>query len=520
MCSHLHRAPHGTYYFRISVPAELRPFLGGKREIKKSLRLKDREAAKLLIPDHTKAAHSLFAQAQRDRDAANAPAPKSSSRKSRDQRDREQANWEGQQEQFELQAQAADDLDSELEALEPIMDALASGREVNAPAAEIARAARLTLLHEREMANIERIELVSRLVPRHSIGRASENQMQIVECSGDAVAAPNAIYLDTDIVGGWAAERKPSAKGKAAYESSARLFHSIMGRKSVKLITKADVMAYKKKLIADPTRSQTNVRDHLGYLRTLLDWAAQNDVIEANPAKDVRMRVTEKGEARKDFDIDDLTALFAGPVHAKGERPKGCGGEAAYWLPLLALFMGARREELGQLRVGDVRQAPYVDGNDQRQQVWCIDITDASNGEALANQVKNASSRRLIPLHPKLIELGFIKYVEKLDKTGRVFPALKPVGVGQKLTDKWGQWFGRYKLACGIVDKKKVFHSFRHTWKTYAVDADIHERVCRQFQGHEGKDAADKYGTVPSMHVLVAAIASFRIPGLELSPPK
>lgn len=121
MCSHLHRAPHGTYYFRITVPAELRPFLGGKREIKKSLRLKDREAAKLLIPDHTKAAHSLFAQAQRDRNAANAPAPKSLSPKSRDQRDREQAHWEGEQEQFELQAQAADDLDSELEALEPTL---------------------------------------------------------------------------------------------------------------------------------------------------------------------------------------------------------------------------------------------------------------------------------------------------------------------------------------------------------------------------------------------------------------
>lgn len=520
MCSYLHKAPNGVYYFRMTVPIDLRPFAGGRREIKKSLGLKDRDAAKLAIPDHTKAAHLLLDQARRDRDAANAPPPKSLPPKTRAQRHREQAQWDAEQEQFELQARAADDRESEIEALEPIMDALAAGKEVDAPAAEIARAARLTLQHEREMANIERMELVSRIFPKHSFSLASENQNQAVECNGDAVAEPNGIYLDTDIVDGWAAERKPSAKGKAAYASSARLFNSMMGRKSAELITKADVMAYKQKLIADPARSQINVRDHLAYLRTLLDWAAQNDVIEANPATDVRMRVTEKGEGRKDFDIDDLTALFAGPVHAKGERPKGCGGEAAYWLPLLALLMGARREELGQLRVSDVRQAPYVDGNDQRQQAWCIDITDAPDGEALTNQVKNASSRRLIPLHPKLIELGFIKYVEKLDKAGRVFPALQPVGVGQKLTDKWGQWFGRYKLACGIVDRKKVFHSFRHTWKTYAVDAGIAERVCRQFQGHEGKDAADKYGTAPSMHVLVAAIASFRVPGLDLSLPQ
>lgn len=516
MCSYLHKAPNGVYYFRMTVPADLRPFMGGRLEIKKSLGIKDRDTAKLVIPDHTKAAHALLDRARRDRDAANAPPVKPLPSKSRAQLEREYAQWEAEQEQFELQTQAADDLDSEIEALEPIMDALAAGKEVDAPAAEIARAAYLMLVHERDMANIERMELVSRMSPVHSVSRASENQNQTVECNGDAVSDPNGIYLDTDIVDGWAAERKPAAKSKAAYESSARLFNSIMGRKSVKLITKADVMAYKQKLIADPARSQTNVRDHLGYLRTLLDWAAQNDVIEANPAKDVRMRVTEKGGARKDFDIDDLTALFAGPVHAKGERPKGCGGEAAYWLPLLALFMGARREELGQLRVSDVRQAPYVDDNDQRQQVWCIDITDALHGEALANQVKNTSSRRLIPLHPKLIELGFIKYVEKLDKAGRMFPALKPVGVGQKLTDKWGQWFGRYKLACGIVDKAKVFHSFRHTWKTYAVDAGIPERVCRQFQGHEGKDAADKYGASPAMRVLVEAIATYRVQGLIL----
>src|SRR3546814_9402150 len=116
-----------------------------------------------------------------------------------------------------------------------------------------------------------------------------------------------------------------------------------MGRKSVELISKAEVMAYKQRLIADPSRSQVNVRDHLGYLRTLLDWAAQDDKIEANHVKNVRMRVTDKGEARKDFDIDALTALLDDQVHANGERPSGCDGAAAYWLTLHAWYMGARR---------------------------------------------------------------------------------------------------------------------------------------------------------------------------------
>ncbi len=325
------------------------------------------------------------------------------------------------------------------------------------------------------------------------------------------------IYLDAEILDGWAAERKPSAKGRAAYESSAKQFYTIMGKKSAELITKADVMAYKGKLIADPNRSQTNVRDHLGYLRTLLNWAAQEDLISFNPANDVRIRVTEKGDKRPDFNIDDLNALFSGPVHAKGERPKAGCGEAAYWLPLLALFMGARREELGQLRVSDVRKAPYMDEAEQRQEAWCINITDTPD-DGLANQIKNAASERLIPLHPKLIELGFVEYVQSLaDQRGRVFPALKPVGIGQKLTDKWGQWFSAYKKECGITDSGKVFHSFRHTWKTHAVEAELSERVCRAFQGHEGKDAADKYGQAPSMFVMVRAIATYQVRGLQLT---
>lgn len=517
MCSYLHRAPNGVYYFRMGIPADLRPFMAGKREIKRSLGLKDREAAKALIPDMTKTAHALLKQAERDKAAA-VPSP-AIAPKPAAQIERERKRWEADELQAEL---VADDLfasDMEAEALGPIMDAIAEGIDPDASPADIAKAARRLIAEERERAGIDRDTLIASVVARYGkTARASESQNQAVEYSPDASAnGGNGKYLDTDILNGWAAERKPSPKGKDAYWRDAKLFNSMMGRKSVELITKADVMAYKRKLIADPARSQVNVRDRLAYLRTLLEWAAQEDIVPVNVARDVKMAVTERGEKRKDFSTDDLNALFAGPVHAKGERPKGGYGEAVYWLPLLALFMGARREEIGQLRVQDVKPVAYIDDDDKRQEVWCIDITDTPDDDALPNQIKNEASNRLVPLHPKLIELGFIDYVTKLpDQTGRVFPGLKAVGIGKKLTDKVGQWFSRYKQECEIEDKAKVFHSFRHTWKTHAVDAGIPERVCRQFQGHEGKYAADKYGAAPSMRVMVAAIASYRVPGLSI----
>ncbi|KQN90537.1 hypothetical protein ASE95_13795 [Sphingomonas sp. Leaf231] len=504
----------------MGIPADLRPFMAGKREIKRSLGLKDREAAKALIPDMTKTAHALLKQAERDKSAAK-PAP-AIRRKSAGQIERERRQWEYDQLQAELVADASFAADMEAEKLAPIMDALAAGSEPDAAPAEIARAARLQILAERENAELDRNALLASVVERYGKNaRASAIQNQAVEYSPDAdTGEGKGIYLDTDILDGWAAERKPSPRGKDAYWRDAKLFNSMMGRKSVELITKADVMAYKRKLIADPARSQVNVRDRLAYLRTLLEWAAQEDIIPVNVARDVKMAVNERGEKRKDFSTDDLNALFAGPVHAEGERPKGGYGEAVYWLPLIALFMGARREEIGQLRVQDVKLEAYIDDDEKRQEVWCIDITDTPDNAALPNQIKNEASNRLVPLHPKLIELGFVDYVRKLpDQAGRVFPGLKAVGIGKKLTDKIGQWFSRYKQEVGIEDRAKVFHSFRHTWKTHAVDAGISERVCRQFQGHEGKDAADKYGTAPSMRVMVAAIASYRVPGLVIADP-
>lgn len=501
-----------VYYFRRTVPKALRAIIGEDQWMQ-SLDVKDLHEAKrlrtikLLETDRQiEAAEAALAAASQP------PVPP----KSQAQLDRERARWEWEREQEELQALYDEQAEMEIEELTPIMDAIEAGTVPDASPADLARAGQLLALHERQMAPFRVAE------QNREAAEAFRNCEPVTPEREASQPKGKSLYLDTDIMGGWAAEMQPDARGKAAYASSAKLFYSTMGRKSVELVSKADVMAYKNKLIAEG-RSQTNVRDHLAYIRTLFKWAAQNDHIPANPAQDVRMAVKVKAEKRQDFNIDDLNALFAGPVHAEGHRPKDvrAGGEAAYWMPLLALFMGARREEIGQLRVSDVQQAPYIDAEEKRQEVWCINITDAADdGEGLANQLKNAGSRRLIPLHPKLIELGFTDYVQGLpDQRGRVFPALKPIGIGQKLTDKWGQWFSQYRKACGITDKLKVFHSFRHTWKTYAVDAGMAERICRQFQGHEGKDAADKYGTAPSMRVLVEAIASYRVPGLVILAP-
>lgn len=135
------------------------------------------------------------------------------------------------------------------------------------------------------------------------------------------------------------------------------------------------------------------------------------------------------------------------------------------------------------------------------------------------NAIKNDASERLVPVHPKLIELGFIEYVQGLGKQkGRIFPEL-PEDIYGNPAAKWGEWFGGYlRKVCKVTDSRMTFHSFRHTFKDYARSARIEEGVQRELMGHEGGDVADQYGSGYALHVLVDAMATYRVPGLTIPP--
>ena len=89
----------------------------------------------------------------------------------------------------------------------------------------------------------------------------------------------------------------------------------------------------------------------LGALQSIGRWARKEDLVPeewADPFAD--MRLDEDESDRAPFELRELQAIFAAAVFTKGERPKGGQGEAAFWLPLLALFGGERLSELTGLR--------------------------------------------------------------------------------------------------------------------------------------------------------------------------
>ena len=328
------------------------------------------------------------------------------------------------------------------------------------------------------------------------------------------------------LVDKWAVERKPAKQTIQVQERTVRRFTEATGIAAPRRITPDHVLLFKDKLLADGLDPKT-VNLNLSNLGTLLNFGVKNRFLADNAAAGIRVeRSKAPKEARIPFNQEALNKIFSCPVYSSGERPKSAGGEAAYWLPLLALFTGARLEELAQLAPDDVREETYYSTAGKERRAWVIHITDRGQGQGL----KNSGSRRQVPVHAELVRLGFIKCVQARSAAGpggqqsragqhRIFDLrVDPLG---REGSYWGKWFAKYlRTVIGITDKRMVFHSFRHTFKHWARWAGITEEVSDALTGHSDGRVSRAYGDVLyPLGPLVEAMKKYRVPGITLPKP-
>lgn len=238
------------------------------------------------------------------------------------------------------------------------------------------------------------------------------------------------------------------------------------------------------------TITAVTVNNRLRKLSAFLNWCKTNGYVAENPLMGLKVMTGSAKEARLSFDQHDLRVLLD-LTALKAEARKHSW---RYWLPLLGRATGARLEELCQLRVDD-----FI----EQQGVPCIRIDDRREGQNL----KNASSRRVLPLHPALINLDLLQHVESVRTTGadRLFPELETVR--GKLGHAPSKWFGRYKTKKGITDPRKTFHSFRHTLIDDLRDAGVQDSLIKRIAGHEdGAVTFSIYGSRSPLKAMVEAL--------------
>ncbi|QGA36710.1 tyrosine-type recombinase/integrase [Burkholderia glumae] len=426
LASHLRLSRHGVYSFRLVLPAALRAALG-QTEIKRSLGTKNPASARLL-------AYALSARILPIIDEAR-----------------------------RLVAFDPDNIDANA-----IRQLIVEGLRIGADGS--VSADRLETTPGREAEELrEFAALVERTRARTRQRIAGEpGAAQLAERDELAAAiglAPRGPSVDVpqkmaDAIAAWLSHLGALAGStrKAYATALAGLARSVGGPDAqVHAITRGQCIRYAEGLLAQTESDRglhpKTVRAQVNASELFMKWAIGNGRHPGpNPLEGVaRPSPTRSDEGGAEaFTLDDLRLIFEPERFGRAKRPH------QFWAPLLALFTGARANEIAQLRLADLRE---IDGR------HCIVIAHDPRAAA-PTRTKNADSVRVIPTHSELLRLGLLDYIEDIRRIGggRLFPHLPVDSMGKREKYISRDFNEGHLPAVGVHQpRRKVFHSFRDT---------------------------------------------------------
>lgn len=267
--------------------------------------------------------------------------------------------------------------------------------------------------------------------------------------------------------------------------------------------------------IAEPT-----VWKHFVSYGQVFGYAQTMRLIPFNPVAAVMPSKPKPTKEVRAYTPDEIAVLFAKPMFtgcAKTHNRKGdlhgyrdvpgaiVLKDGRYWMPILNLFHGNRMEEWGGAKVADIKREGDID---------YLDLTQRT--------LKNDTANRLLPIHPQVIDLGFLDYVGERRTSGDVylFPEFphdtSEADDPEASTRQFSKWWGLWSDANGFPDPSVNFHSWRHTFKRASrgkIDEELHDLIT----GHKGRGGAGRgYGQGSELQVLADAIAKVTFPTFKL----
>jgi integrase len=299
--------------------------------------------------------------------------------------------------------------------------------------------------------------------------------------SSTQLLAKGAAHKMSDALAVWLETEHPS-KTIGTFTRHVNQFSEMMSNPALEVIDKPLAIEFRdslQKWAVENNKTASTADNVLVSIRALTNVARDKGWITANPFERLSVKVGGRVLAKREPWLpQELKVLFDDPIWRDYKLPKDkkAGADAAYWIPLIACYTGARASEIAQLWTDDIAA-------DHGVEVIEFRATETRN-----QSLKNEGSWRAVPMHTELIRLGLPEYVKSLP-LGPLFPLL-PVKGANGAGGQFGQWFGNFKRAKGFDSPTKTLHSFRHLVASELRLLSVAESLADAITGHTGESVA------------------------------
>jgi len=236
-----------------------------------------------------------------------------------------------------------------------------------------------------------------------------------------------------------------------------------------------------------------NINKRITKLSVFGNWGVRQGLLITNPFSGMKFSVKKQPHTRQPFTAGELRIIFKPETYLKWtihfshpyRKDRVSNHLPYYWVFLLGIFSGMRTNEMCQLRLIDIKK---------QKNIWFIFVEDTEE-----TKVKTENAIRKVPLHPQLIDLGFIDYMtaQKKSKRGRLFWELSEDrdGFASHVSRHYNQ---RFLPAVGVWKKyTKVLYCTRHTFINKLYSEMVDENVIKSLIGHEKEFTMKHYGGDP-----------------------
>ncbi|EPM7844725.1 site-specific integrase [Vibrio fluvialis] len=267
--------------------------------------------------------------------------------------------------------------------------------------------------------------------------------------------------------------------------------------------TTKDAFAFRDFLL-NSSKSEKSSLEYIAAAKQFYKWLVMRGDLTNNPFNNILIKRKKRrvSDERSRWTLSQLSTLFHHSNFAKlnhhGDKSRLYNQKEHedFWLPLLLLYTGARVSEICQLNVQDVQ---YING------IWCLSINDNGTDKRL----KTAAATRIIPIHPKLIELGFLDYLNmrKVQRATQLF-SFKPYGRDKDWSKGFIIRFSKVLDKLGFVrGHRPTLHGLRHTFIDELQQRGTQEHIVAELVGHTKSGITfGRYAKQVNVHLLYEAV--------------